>query len=147
MPMDSGSIPDYSNSCTNEIASLKQLLQVESPWLALTQGESMKATQVTEPVAKIQHGPNSYTAIYVLRDKTQKFRMPGVKDDSPRAWDYGPSIITERISPSGCDTRAAHPDDKNVWKWLDALLNVGAHVMNDDHLSKAVPAELKEYWG
>lgn len=107
----------------------------------------MKVTQVTEPVAKIQHSKNSYTAIYVLRDKTQKFRMPGVKDDSPRAWDYGPSIITERINPMGCETVTHNPEDVNVWKWLNALLNVGAYVMNDASLSKAVPAELTEYWG
>lgn len=105
-----------------------------------------KVVQVTEPVAKIMHGYNSYTAIYVLRDKTQKFRMPGVKDDSPRAWDYGPSIITERITPQCNETVTHHPDDSNTWRWLDALLNIGAYVMNNDKLREHLPASLKEYW-
>jgi hypothetical protein len=103
-------------------------------------------TIITEPVAKIRHDRNSWTSIYVLGEN-DKFRMPGVKDESPRAWDYGPSIITERISPMGCETTACNPNDANVWKWLSALLNVGAYVMNDDNLRKALPKDLKSYWG
>ncbi len=103
-------------------------------------------TQVTEPVAKIQHDANSYTAIYVLRDATQKFRMPGVKDESPRAWDYGPSIITERVGPMGCETVTHDPDNKAVWKWLGALIAIGAYAMNHEELASKLPVELKNYW-
>ena len=105
------------------------------------------AVQVTEPVVKIQHDKNSYTAIYVLRDKTQKFRMPGVKDESPRAWDYGPSIITERVGPSGNETVTHFPDNAKVWEWLGALIKVGAYVMNNDVLCKEVPLDQgRSYW-
>jgi len=104
------------------------------------------AKQVTEPVVKIQHDAHSYTAIYVLRDKTQKFRMPGVKDESPRAWDYGPSIIKERMGPGGCETVTCDPDSPGVWDWLGALICIGAHVMRDEKLSTQIPAELKAYW-
>ncbi len=101
--------------------------------------------QVTEPVVKIKHDVGE-TNIYILRDNTQKFRMPGVKDDSPRAWDYGPSLIVERISPQCNDTVTHHPDDKNVWKWLGALIGIGAYVMEKDTLRDQLPAELKAYW-
>lgn len=106
----------------------------------------MKAVEVKEPVAKIWHDSNSYTAIYVLRDKTQKFRMPGVKDDSPRAWDYGPSIITERMGPQGCETVTRYPDDATMWKWLGAVLNIGAYVLTNEQLSAQLPKDLKSYW-
>ena len=106
----------------------------------------MAAKQVTAPVVKIQHDKNSYTAIYVLRDKTQKFRMPGVKDESPRAWDYGPSIITERVGPMGNETVTAHPDSLAVWEWLGALVGIGSYVMRNDELSAQIPADLKAYW-
>jgi hypothetical protein len=105
-----------------------------------------EVTQVTEPVAKIQHDANSYTAIYILRDNTQKFRMPGVKDDSPRAWDYGPSLIVERISPQGNNTVTHYPDEKTIWKWLGALIAIGAYAMNNEELASKLPAELKNYW-
>jgi hypothetical protein len=72
--------------------------------------------------------------------------MPGVKDDSPRAWDYGPSIITERIGPGGNETVTRHPDDVAVWKWLGALIGIGSHVMCDSKLAAQIPAELKAYW-
>jgi hypothetical protein len=103
--------------------------------------------QVTEPVVKIQHNANSYTAIYILRDKSQKFRMPGVKDDSPRAWDYGPSIIREQVSPMGNETATYDPDGPNIWKWLGALINIGAYAMKDEKIREQVPKELRTYWG
>ena len=106
----------------------------------------MPATEVRKPVAVIQHEGAARTEIYVLRDKTQKFRMPGVKDESPRAWDYGPSIITQYISPQSCSTHTAHPDDEKVWKWLSALLGIGAYVMQQEVLRDQIPENLKTYW-
>jgi hypothetical protein len=104
-------------------------------------------TQVTEPVVKIQHSKNDCTSVYVLRDKTQKFRNPGVKDESPRAWYYGPAIVTQRISPQCTVTDEYHPDSPNVWKWLGALIQVGSYAMCNDELSAKIPQELKAYWG
>ena len=105
------------------------------------------AVQVTEPVVKIQHDAHSYTAIYVLRDKTRKFRMPGVKDESPRAWDYGPSIITEQVGPMGNETMTHDPDNAKVWEWLGALIKVGSFVMKNEGLRKQVPLEEgRSYW-
>ncbi len=105
-----------------------------------------KATQVTEPVVKIQHGPGDHTAIYVLRDRSQKFRMPGVKDDSPRAWDYGPSIIVERVNPQCNETVTYDPDDLRAWKWLGALIAIGHYAMSNEIIESQLPEELKLYW-
>jgi hypothetical protein len=110
-------------------------------------GGFMAVTQVTKPVVKIQHDKNDCTNVYVLRDKNQKFRMPGVKDESPRAWDYGPSIITERVGPGGNTTVTHHPDDPKVWDWLGALIAVGSYAMTHEELYDKVPKELKAYWG
>lgn len=46
--------------------------------------------EVTKPVAVIDHGGKDVTNIFVLRED-QKFRFPGVRDESARAWMYGPS--------------------------------------------------------
>ncbi|MGH2637720.1 MAG: hypothetical protein ACRDF4_00275 [Rhabdochlamydiaceae bacterium] len=98
--------------------------------------------QVTKPAVSIKHNVGE-TNIYVLRDKTQKFCMPGGKDDSPRAWEYGPLIIIERIDPQCGWTETHHPDSENVWKWLGALIKVGSYAMEHDDTRKLLPEELR----
>jgi hypothetical protein len=72
--------------------------------------------------------------------------MPGVKDESPRAWDYGPSLIVERRGMGFLQTTAYRPDNADIWLWLEALLRIGVHVMSDDDLAAMLPEELRKYW-
>lgn len=105
-----------------------------------------RVVEITEPVAKLQYGPNEWTSIYVLKDKNEKFRMPGVSDESPRAWDYGPSLIVEKVSPSHTETVTYDPNNKNIWSWINALIGIGSWAINNSDVSKQIPPELKSYW-
>ncbi|RJQ30321.1 hypothetical protein C4565_00620 [Candidatus Parcubacteria bacterium] len=105
-----------------------------------------KAVQITEPVVKLTREDGGYSAIYILKDKNEKFRMPGVNDNSPRAWDYGPSLIHEEVSPQMTNTVTYDPNNPNIWKWIGALMEVGWYVVGKEELSKQVPKEVKSYW-
>lgn len=104
-----------------------------------------EVVQVTTPVAEFKSGADTHR-IYVLRDEFQKFRMPGCRDESSRAWDYGPSIIHECEGPHGINTVTSHPEDANVWRWLNALLGIAAWAMGDDKFRSQIPEDLKKYW-
>lgn len=100
------------------------------------------ATQISTPVVKIDRNPGWY-AIYILPDAKKKFRMPGVKDESPRAWAYGPAIVIEDVTPQSNNTDVRELDDARTWKWIEALMRIGRHFAAND--GGAVPEEL-QFW-
>ena len=102
--------------------------------------------EITVPVATLKNNDGTiHTKIFILNEG-EKFRFPGVKEDSPRAWYYGPSLILQTNQGGMHTTNEYYIDNKGSWNWMEALMQIGFYAMGDKELSKQIPDELKSYW-
>lgn len=103
-------------------------------------------TEVTVPVAVIKDKDGNENIKIFILDENQKFRFPGVKDTSPRAWYYGPSLIFQDFNGGMTRTDEYYVNSPKIWAYIGALMQVGYFVRNDHELDKQVPDSCKEYW-
>jgi hypothetical protein len=109
------------------------------------------AVEVKEPVATLnlpdKTGKIVQTVkLYILRDKSEKFRYTGVKESSSRAWMYGPAMIEVKHGVGTTTTTELWPEDKETWQWIEAVMNIGLAAVDNEAAEAALPKELFEFF-
>ncbi len=101
--------------------------------------------EIKTPVATIKNNDGQVSSEIFVLTENQCLRFGGVKQDSPRAYFYGPSLIFKTYNQ--CEkTDEYYINDGPSWKWIEALMQIGAYAMQDKELSKQIPENLKSYW-